>query len=138
MSTFRLFSFRINNIAYKNVQPYLIEINPEIIHPFIKFFYYLFNISIKKRYVITFTYKDQNLDHKRDNIFFDSREDAEYWYTFIFDAVFLEKNINVMPPKKSPPPPPKTKPKIKPLEKLNKPDHLKVVKDNDAKEESKE
>lgn len=135
MTTYRFFSFRINNIAYKNVVPYLIEINKERVNPFINFFNLILNIKRKERYVITFVYKDQNADHKKDNIFFDDKEDAEYWYTFVFDAVFLEKNLTAMPPKKSTPPP-KPKPKLKPLEKLNKPDHLKVVKDNDAKEES--
>lgn len=134
MSTIRLFSFRINNVAYKNIQPFLLEIQQETINPFIKLFYNLFNIKINQRYFIRIKYRDQNLDHKSDNIYFEDKEEAQYWYAFVFEAVFLEKNLTAMPPKKPTPPPP-PKPKVKPLEKLNKPDHLKVVKDNDAKEE---
>ena len=138
MATTKLFSFRVNSIAFKNVQPYLLEINEEKINPIIKFFYKIFGMIIKPRYVIKFKYKDQNDDFKSDNIFFTDKQEAEYWYSFIFEAVFLEKNLTAMPPKKSVPPPPKPKPKIKPLEKLNKPDHLKVVKDNESKEDPEE
>jgi len=138
MATTRLFSFRINNVAFKNIQPFLLEINKEKINPIVKFFHKIFGMHVEPRYVIKFKYKDQNDDFKSDNIFFIDKAEAEYWYSFIFDAVFLEKNLTAMPPKKPAPPAPNPKPKIKPLEKLNKPDHLKVVKDNDSKEDPKE
>ena len=134
MSTVRLFSFRINNVAYKNVQPYLIELNQERVNKWVGWIYSLFGKEVtKQRWVIKFSYRDQNLDFKIDSLYFDSKDLAEHWYYFIFEAVFLEKNTTLPPssPKKPAPPPPKPK---KLPEKLKKPsDHLKVVKNEPEK-----
>lgn len=130
MATVKLFSFRINNIAYKNVQPFLIELTEKKIPLIIFWICFLLRIpTVKSRWIIKFTYKDENLDHKCDSIYFDTKEDAQYWYNFIFEAVFLERSLNAYPiptPKKPNLPPQKTK---KPPERLKKPNHLKVVKD---------
>lgn len=135
MATIRLFSFRIHNVAFKNVQPHLLEIRKERVHPWFEWIYLLLNKSpLKSRWMIKFSYKDQNLDHKTTSIFFNDKEDAEYWFSFIFDAVFLEKDIQLPPPPKKTPPPPPPK-KIKPLEKINKPNHLKAVEDEPPKKE---
>ncbi len=132
----RLFSFRIYNVAYKNVQPVLLEINHKKTNPILIFLAKLIGIQLLPlAWFLKFAYKNEKGVQNVDRIFFSSKEEATDWYNFIFEAVFLEKAI--APPqtenKKRPTPPP---PKKRPLEKLKKPDakHLKIVKDDENKD----
>ena len=137
MGTIRLFSFRIYNIAYKNVQPLLLEVNHKKTNPILIFLASLIGIELVPLvWYLEFTYKDEKNDQTVDRIFFPNKEEATNWYNFIFEAVFLERALTPPPVenKKSPPPLPPKKPK--PLEKLKKtdPKHLKVVKDDESKD----
>ena len=137
MANIRLFSFRIYNVAYKNVQPVLLEVNHKKTNPIFTFLAKLVGIELVPYvWYLKFTYKDERDYRTVDRIFFTSKEEATDWYNFIFEAVFLERAVTPPPSenKKSPPPLPPKKPK--PLEKLKKtdPKHLKVVKDDESKD----
>lgn len=138
MSTIKLMSFRISTVAYKHVQPFLLEIYQDIPPFWKRWVYKLFKLPITEPWVIRFTYVDQKLNYQQDRIFFETKEDAARWYNYVFEAVFLEKDRTPTPsPKPQPPAPPKFKKPVKPLEKLkrDKSDHLKVVKDETKKED---
>lgn len=128
----RVFSFRIFNVAYKNVQPILLEFHEKKTNVALVFLAKLVGIHLLPSvWYLKFSYINHNLDPKVDRIFFKSKEDAIHWYNFVFDYVFLEKNTTP-PPVKPPPPPPK---KQKILEKLKKTEanHLKIVKNDETK-----
>jgi len=136
MAGIRLFSFRIYNVAYKNVQPILLEVNQKKTNPILSFFAKLVGIQLLPCvWYLKFIYKNEKGEQSVDRIFFSSKEEATDWYNFIFEAVFLEKAVAPPPVenKKRPLPPP---PKKRPLEKLKKPDpkHLKLVKDDENKD----
>jgi hypothetical protein len=131
----RLFSFRIYNIAYKNVEPQLLEIHKKKTNLLLIFLSKLVGVELlPETWYLKFTYLNERHDKNCDRIFFKSKEEATRWFDFIFEAVFLEKNVAPPQPKQPPPPPPKPKKPVKPLEKLKKPEHLKVVRDEQKKE----